>query len=56
MSGWHLALRPLHQSECDLSREYPALAQRQLGLAPAKITCDTIKGIKRLQWMDGDLQ
>ena len=37
----------------DSYRVYPALAQRQLGLAPAKKTCDPIKGIKWLQTIDG---
>ena len=41
MCGWHLAWRPLPSARAlrwagDLSKEYPALAQRQLGLAPAK--------------------
>ena len=58
------AVGTLHGSLChqwrallwagDLSREYPAFTQRQLGLAPAKNP--TVKGIKRLQTMDGWLE
>ena len=47
--GGHLAWQPLPSVTGDLSRVYPALAQRQLGLAPSqknrkwKILLDTFR-------------
>ena len=59
MCSWNLAWWPLPSVRAlrwagDLSREYPALAQRQLGLDPAKTPVTPQKGQSRYrQWMNG---